>query len=374
MSSSLTKVNYDVLDRAKNAFIEASRSTLKFAERYGIAANSTLGASANLFQLNLEPFYKAGLKQLSLTLVPEGLGTADDARPDDLSSEELTRFWYNIGVKSVATMTNDVASSGLQPLLLGLYLPSSTPERVFSTEFMSGFLTGVVDSCKKVGCVYLCGETPELRTKIYPDRLDIAGAVCGFLPTNRKSVDSQGLKAGDKIVFLSSTGPHENGFTSLRAIADKVGYRTRLKSGQQFWQAINAPSVLYAPIIGAILESSIEVTNLEPITGHGWLKLMRPKHSLRYVIEQPLKLTEVFEFVQEQTKISRYELVTTFNCGVGLAVFVPDLASADAVIKLAKQHGVEGCLAGYTEAAEQREVVIKPWDIKLEGSSFALKK
>ena len=121
--SKLDHVNYPVLDQAKGAFIEAARRTARFAERFGFIPGERFGASANLFSLDISSYIRAGASQIFVSLVPEGSGTADDARPDDLSSDELTEFWYNIGIKTVSVLTNDAASSGLQTVLIGLYLP-----------------------------------------------------------------------------------------------------------------------------------------------------------------------------------------------------------------------------------------------------------
>ena len=90
MSASATfdHVDYDQLDSAKLAFIAASRQTLTFARDFGFVADPTLGASANIFSLSLKPFIEQGLSEIQVTLLPEGLGTADDARPADLSTSE----------------------------------------------------------------------------------------------------------------------------------------------------------------------------------------------------------------------------------------------------------------------------------------------
>ena len=130
--ATLDHVNYSVLDDAKAAFIKAAKSTVSFAKEYGFVPGERFGASANLFSLDIRKFIASGAQEIYVSLVPEGLGTADDARPDDLSSEELTTFWYNIGIKTVSVLTNDAASSGLQTVLIGLYLPSAIPERAFS--------------------------------------------------------------------------------------------------------------------------------------------------------------------------------------------------------------------------------------------------
>src|SRR5262249_40404328 len=100
--SGIKNVDYDSLDRAKNAFIEASKKTLKYAEKFGFIPGESLGASANIFSLNLKPFIEKNSSELFLTLLPEGLGTADDARPEDLNAEEEVSFWKNIAVKTMS--------------------------------------------------------------------------------------------------------------------------------------------------------------------------------------------------------------------------------------------------------------------------------
>ena len=372
----IQNVDYDTLDRAKNAFIAASKSTLNFASKFGFVPGESLGASANIFSLNLAPFIASGTESIFVTLIPEGLGTADDARPEDLSSDESREFWYNIGVKTLSSLTNDASASGLQTILVGLYLPSSTPELVFNEDFMQGFLTGFVDSCREVGCVYLSGETPQLKNKIFEGKLDIAGALFALSPPGRKPVDSNALSEGDHIVMVESSGPHENGFTVLRELTKslKNGYRTKLKSGQEFWRAINAPSKLYTGFVQSIISAGIEPTALENVTGHGWQKIMRSGRKFRYNIREMLSFTEIFSFVQEQAGYTSKEILKIFNCGTGFVVFVKTKSEADQVVKIAGQHKLKAVIAGQVEASSKREVVIEPLKVTLTDDEFALKR
>ncbi len=374
MAQNLDHVDYNALDSAKNAFIKASKSTVKFAEKYGFIPESGFGASANVFSLDLKPFLKAGAENLFVTLLPEGLGTSDDARPDDLTEEQLQKFWYNIGIKTVAVMTNDAASTGMQTILISLYLPSSDPELVFSPVFMKGFLDGFVHGCKTVGCVYFSGETPQLKNKIYPDKLDIAGALFGLMPPDKKPIDSQNLKPGNKIVFVESSGPHDNGFTSLREMADRLpdGYHTKLPDGREYWEAINEPTILYTPLIQDVLSAGIQPINVEPISGHGWQKLMRSKKSYRYLIYDVLPVPEVFKFVEKASNTSQKEMIKIFNYGLGLAIFVSDEDEAVRVVDIAKKNNLKAIIAGEVQASDKREVVIEPFDIVLESDQFLL--
>jgi len=375
MAKKLDHVDYNSLDSAKNAFISASKKTVKFAEKYGFMPESGFGASANVFSLNLKPFLKKKADNLFVTLLPEGLGTSDDARPEDLSDSQLQKFWYNIGIKTVAVMTNDAASTGMQTILISLYLPSSNPEVVFNKNFMKGFLDGFVTGCKTVGCVYFSGETPQLKNKIYPNKLDIAGSLFGLMPPGKPPIDGQNLKAGNQIVFIESSGPHDNGFTSLRELANTLpnGYHTKLPSGKEYWEAINTPTILYTPLIQDILSAGIQPTNVEPISGHGWQKLMRSKKPYRYLIHDVLPVPEVFKFVEKKSKTSQKEMIKIFNYGLGLAIFVENKNDAEKVIKIAKKNKLNAVLAGEVQKSDKREVVIEPFGITLESDQFLIR-
>jgi phosphoribosylformylglycinamidine cyclo-ligase len=370
----LDHVDYDTLDAAKNAFIEAAKKTQKFAKKFGFIPSGRLGASANVFALDLKPFIKAKSNKLHITLLPEGLGTADDAHPDDMTEEEALEFWYNIGIKTLSVTTNDAASSGMQTVLMSLYLPSSTPEIVFNQTFMKGFLDGFVDGCREVGCVYFSGETPQLKTKIYPEKLDIAGALFGMMPAGMDPIDGSKLKKGNVMVFVESTGPNENGFTSLRQLAEKLphGYRTQLPSGQEYWKALNNRSILYTPLVQEILKAGIRPTNLEPITGHGWQKIMRSKKDLKYVVEDMLPVPEIFQFVEEKSGMSAHDMITIFNYGLGLVIFAENRSDAEQIIQIAKKKKIKAIIGGHVEASQSREVVIRPLGVTLSSDKFFL--
>lgn len=366
-------VDYGSLDAAKQVFVDACSMTTSFAKGYG-QLSGALGNSANIFELDISPFIKAGQNKIYTSMLPEGLGTADDARPADLSSAELNRFWRNIAGKTLSCLTNDAASSGIQTLLIGLYLPSSTPETVFEPDFLKGFFDGFVEGCKQVGCIYFCGETPQLKNKIIPNKLDIAGSLFGIVPAGLKPITGEELSAGDHIVLVESSGPHENGFTTLRKMASELkdGYRTALPSGMEFWEAINQPGILYTPLIQDLMKDGIQLTNIEPITGHGWQKLMRQKRNLTYRINKTPEPTEIFTFIQSQFGLSTKQMLEIFNYGTGLAIFTKTLEDAERCTSAAIALGINACVAGAVETSPSRKVIVEPWETLLDGESFTL--
>lgn len=366
-------VDYSTLDAAKQVFVDACSKTTSFASQFGNLSGN-LGNSANIFELDISPFIQAGQNKIYTSMLPEGLGTADDARPEDLSPAELNRFWRNIAGKTLSCLTNDAASSGIQTLLIGLYLPSSTPETVFGPDFLKGFFDGFIKGCKSVGCVYFCGETPQLKNKIIPNKLDIAGSLFGIVPAGLSPITGTELDAGNHIVFVESSGPHENGFTTLRKMASELkdGYRTALPSGMEYWEAINQPGLLYTPLIQKLMQNGVKLTNVEPITGHGWQKLMRQKKALRYRIQNILPPTEVFRFIQNQFGLSTKKMLEIFNYGTGLALFTKSKSDAERSVSMACELGLKACVAGIVEPSAARQVAIEPWDVVLGGEAFTL--
>lgn len=274
-------------------------------------------------------------------------------------------------------MTNDAASAGLQTILVSLYLPSSDPKKVFDANFLEGFTSGLIAACKTVGCVWISGETPQLKGKIFEDKLDIAGSLFALLPAGQAVIDGSKLTAGNKIVLIASSGPHENGFTTLRALADKLpdGYRSKLSDSQEFWQAINAPSKLYTPLIQNLLKENVEICNLENITGHGWLKIMRSTKKLCYHIKKMLPVPPIFSYVEKHTLLSKEEMLKTFNYGAGFAVFLPDEVNAKETVNIAHRLGYQAIEAGEVlSSSSGRQLIIEPFNLKLTDEEFLLKK
>jgi phosphoribosylformylglycinamidine cyclo-ligase len=376
------QVNYDALDRVKLRCIQASRRTLECASDYGAVLDGALGASANVFTIPLRGLLanggEKGAGELAVSLVTEGLGTADDARPEDLTSEEEYQFWYHIAIKTISALTNDVASCGMRPLLISQYLPTSTPERVFSEAFLDGFLDGFVSGCKTVGAVYISGETPQLKTKIVEGRIDVAGAVFGIMPSGVAPIGGAELAPGQEIIFVASSGPQENGYTPLRELAASLplGYRTKLTSGTEYWRALNAPSVLYSPLVQEVLRRGIRPVSMENISGHGWLKIMRGKQPLRYRIEQMLTVPEVFSFYAEKKGLALEDLLSVFNLGTGFMIIARDGNDAHGIVRSAEDLGYRALRAGRTEevAGEGREVVVEPLGVRLGDGGFLLRK
>src|SRR5207253_2887514 len=113
-------------------------------------------------------------------------------------------------------------------------------------------------------------------------------------------------------------------------------------------EALLVPSIIYAPLVRALLESELRPTYLSHITGHGLLKLMRPSKRLTYRIESLPPVPRVLEFLRERAEMDAQAAYSTFNMGSGYAVYC---ASGDgtSVVELAESLGLQAAVAGAVE-------------------------
>src|SRR5581483_8314106 len=89
----------------------------------------------------------------------------------------------------------------------------------------------------------------------------------------------------------------------------------------RFGEALLAPTVMYVPLVAALLDAEMPITYLSHITGHGLLKLMRPERELGYRIERLPPVPPVLAFLTEQAGLDAAEAYRTFNMGSGFAVY-----------------------------------------------------
>ena len=116
-----------------------------------------------------------------------------------------------IGIDAVAMCVNDVACAGGEPLFFLDYIAcgKNYPEKIAT------IVSGVAEGCKQSGCALVGGETAEHPGLMPEDEYDLAGFAVGVV--DRKDIiTGEGLKDGDVLIGMASTGVHSNGFSLVR--------------------------------------------------------------------------------------------------------------------------------------------------------------
>jgi phosphoribosylformylglycinamidine cyclo-ligase len=118
-----------------------------------------------------------------------------------------------VGIDLVAMGVNDVLVHGAEPLYFLDYIGISRldPARV------EAIVAGVAEGCRRAGCALVGGETAELPDLYGPGEYDLAGFSVGVVDRSR-IVDGRGVKVGDRVLGLASSGLHSNGYSLARRI------------------------------------------------------------------------------------------------------------------------------------------------------------
>jgi phosphoribosylformylglycinamidine cyclo-ligase len=365
-------VDYAVLDAGKRLAIDSALATSALlAARGGRALDDSRGEPAFVFEL-------AGQ---TLALVLEGLGTKSViARM--VAEQQGTNHFRAVAVDAVAAIVNDLCCVGARPLVLNAYFATGTPEWFAHHDWHAELIAGWTAACTEAGCVWGGGESPSLPGLVAAEDIELAGSAVGSLPAGRAPVLGQDLAPGDEIVLVASAGLHANGSSLARMVARELphGFATPLPGGgtsggeaadgTTFGDALLAPSLIYSPLVEAVLDAGLPITYLSHITGHGFLKLMRPARALTYRITELLPVPEVLAFLAQHAGMSERAAYSTLNMGCGFAIYCA-AGSGEQVVEIARGLGLETIVGGRVEEGPRR-VLLDPLGVEYADEELRL--
>ncbi|MBA3808799.1 MAG: phosphoribosylformylglycinamidine cyclo-ligase [Solirubrobacterales bacterium] len=355
-------VDYDALDAGKRLAMAKALSTSSLLNaRGGRALDASRGEPAFVFELEGKSF----------AFVVEGLGTKSIIARHVLEDAGANHF-ADVAYDTVAAILNDLCCVGALPLVLNAYFATGASEWYLQLERAEALLEGWRQACADAGCVWGGGESPSLPGLLTEGDIELAGAAVGAVPAGRSPLLGETLAAGNEIVLVSSSGLHANGASLARLVAGRLkdGYATVLPGGATLGAALLAPSVMYAGLVAALLESDVELTYISHVTGHGLLKLMRPTKALTYRIERLPEVPPVLAFLAEHAEMDAQSAYSTFNMGSGYALYCA-AGHGERIVAVAQGLGLEAMLAGGVEAGP-RQVILEPVGVRFNGSRLAL--
>jgi phosphoribosylformylglycinamidine cyclo-ligase len=356
-------VDYDALDAGKrNALTEALATSplLAMAPGGGRALDESRGEPAFVFE--------AGGQTLAIVL--ECLGTKSliaRALEDRCGADGYDAVAYD----TVAAVVNDLCCVGALPLVVNAYFATGSSEWYARPDRQAGLLRGWRRGCEDAGATWGGGESPSLTGLVAADEIELAGSAVGVVPGGRPILGGE-LTDGDEIVLVASSGLHANGASLARRIASELpgGYDFALPGATTFGAALLTPSVIYVPLVRALLQDGVDVHYLSHITGHGFLKLMRPRAAFTYEIDALPEVPAVLELLVERAGMAPAEAYRTFNMGAGFAVYCA-AGEGERVVSLAAAGGLPAQVAGRVLTGPRR-VVLGPVDVTFESDALDL--
>lgn len=353
-------VDYSALDAGKRSALSEALSTSELlAALGGRAVDESRGEPAFVFE--------AGAQTLAFVL--EGLGTKS-VIARQLEPELGARGFEHVAYDTVAAIVNDLCCVGALPLVVNAYFATGSSDWYRDPDRNDALLRGWRQGCVDSGATWGGGESPSLPGLVAAGDIELAGSAVGLVPG--APILGEELVPGDELVLVRSSGLHANGASLARKIASELpeGYSTKLPSGRSFGEALLDPSVIYAGLVSELLAHESAVHYLSHITGHGLLKLMRPRRELGYEVAKLPEVPEVLEFLVERAKMSPAEAYSTFNMGCGYAVYC-EAGSGERVVALCEQLRLGANVAGVVTEGPRR-VVLEQVGVVFESGDLDL--
>lgn len=290
---------------------------------------SGIGGFAAVFRLKFPE-----MKRPCLVSSTDGIGT---------KVKLATHFqkYDTVGQDLVAMCVNDLVCCGAEPLFFLDYYASGKLQLDAAKEF----LQGVRSACHESGCALIGGETAEMPGVYRDGDFDAAGFSVGIVD-EEKILGPQRVQLGDRVIGISSSGFHSNGYSLIRKVfADDL---------ENWRDLLLTPTHLYARFVLKLAREG-RLRAVANITGGGMENIPRvmPKGTCLPLIDW--SWPEHFKIVQDRTGMSREEMLKTLNCGIGL-VLIAHSDEMNAIEACAIEHGFKTFELGKIERNSNTEL------------------
>ena len=233
-----------------------------------------------------------------------------------------------VGIDLVAMSVNDILCTGAEPLFFLDYvaLPKDDP------ALLEQIVKGISNGCVESGCALVGGETAILPDMYQPGDYDLAGFCVGVIDRDH-ILDGRGVREGDVVIGLTSSGLHSNGYSLARKVAfGKAGLKADSvvpELGQSIGDVLLTPTRLYARAVKEILMhypvKRRVVRAIAHITGEGLegnVPRTIPSGRRVRIRKGSWPIPPVFSWLQNTGGIDESEMYKVFNMGIGMTFTV----------------------------------------------------
>ena len=214
-----------------------------------------------------------------------------------------------VGIDLVAMSVNDVLVQGAEPLFFLDYFACGKLEQGVAATVISGIAAG----CEQAGCALIGGETAEMPGMYPAGEYDLAGFCVGVVEKSR-IIDGRGIRPGDALIGLASSGAHSNGYSLVRKILE----RGQPPAGID----LLAPTRIYVKPVLALMEK-VAVKGMAHITGGGIVgnvPRMLPEGTRAVIRNAAWPRPALFDWLKREGNVAEDEMHRVFNCGLGMVI------------------------------------------------------
>lgn len=291
---------------AGNALVERIKPIAAKTRTPGVM--SGLGGFGSMFELPLDRY-----KQPILVSGTDGVGTKLKLAID-------LNIHNTVGIDLVGMCVNDIIVQGAESLFFLDYFATGK----LDIDTAAAVIEGIGKGCELAGAALVGGETAEMPGMYADGEYDLAGFCVGIVE-KAAIIDGSKVAAGDKLIGIASSGPHSNGYSLIRKVIERSNTPlTETLEDKPLAEHLLEPTRIYVkPLLELIKQ--VPVHAMAHITGGGItenLPRVLPEGLSASINLNAWQFPTIFQWLQEKGNITQADMLTTFNCGIGMIVCV----------------------------------------------------
>lgn len=236
----------------------------------------------------------------------------------------MMNSYGTIGFDLLSATCNDIVVHGARPVTFLDYIASDK----LKPEIIESIVSGIARACREVRVPLVGGETAEMPDTYRSGEHDLVGVITGVVERDHM-ITGNGIRPGDAILGLPSSGLHTNGYSLARKLFFELGnYCVNSRHPQlekTVGETLLQPHLNYTnPILG-LLQASISINGMAHITGGGFLDnipRILPTGCAVQIRKGSWPQLPIFRIIQELGQLDEREMFRTFNMGIGLVMVV----------------------------------------------------
>jgi phosphoribosylformylglycinamidine cyclo-ligase len=236
-----------------------------------------------------------------------------------------------VGQCLVNHCVNDIAVEGATPLFFLDYFATGRLDAGVAAIVVGG----IARACRENRCALIGGETAEMPGFYAPGEYDLAGFIVGAVERGRL-ITGSGIRAGDALIALPSTGLHTNGYSlARRLLFDVAGFkpgRYVAELGCTVADELLKVHRSYARPIHALTGAGLLI-GAAHITGGGVtgnLPRILPSGLAARIAVGSWPVPPIFDLLRRLGHVSDDEWRRTFNLGAGMILAIAERRRARA--------------------------------------------
>ena len=280
-----------------------------------------------------------GMEEPTLVSGTDGVGTK-------LKLAFLMDKHNTIGIDCVAMCVNDIACAGGEPLFFLDYIACGKNE----PEKIAKIVSGVAEGCRQSGAALIGGETAEMPGFYPAEEYDLAGFSVGVVD-KKDMITGEGLKAGDVLVGMASSGIHSNGYSLVRQVftmSREALDRTYECLSRSLGETLLTPTKIYVKALRSIREAGVAIKACSHITGGGFyenIPRMLKEGTHAVIDKNSFVVPPIFEMLAKDGNVAEEAMYNTYNMGIGMIAAV-DKNDVDQTLQAVRSVGEKPYVIG----------------------------